>query len=195
MLPPPDLSSEAISTIEKTAEFKLRKGEAFETLVREKQRGNPQFAFLFDTSSPSHAYYQYKLSQLQQAGHGAVHAPPPPPQPAPAYYAPPMVPHPMVPPPPMYHAHPGAPPMPAPVRARAAHPRALLSQLRTFAHALSRVTHPPSRSPVESLSHVLRRARSRRSMGCPPARPCRRHRRPPPWRHRPSPHRARRSPQ
>ena len=43
------------------AEFKVRNGAAFETLIRERQRDNPNFAFLFDTSSPAHAYYLQKV--------------------------------------------------------------------------------------------------------------------------------------
>ena len=46
------------------AEFKVRNGEAFESLIKQKQRDNPKFSFLFDTASPAHAYYQYKVSQV-----------------------------------------------------------------------------------------------------------------------------------
>ena len=49
------------------AEFKVRNGAAFETLIRERQRDNPNFAFLFDTSSPAHAYYLQKVQLAQQA--------------------------------------------------------------------------------------------------------------------------------
>ena len=48
------------------AEFKVRNGAAFETLIRERQRDNPNFAFLFDTSSPAHAYYLQKVQLAQQ---------------------------------------------------------------------------------------------------------------------------------
>ena len=49
------------------AEFKVRNGAAFETLIRERQRDNPNFAFLFDTSSPAHVYYLQKVQLAQQA--------------------------------------------------------------------------------------------------------------------------------
>ena len=51
-----------VATIEKTADYTIRNGEAFESLIREKQRHNPTFSFLFETSSPAHAFYQQKLA-------------------------------------------------------------------------------------------------------------------------------------
>ena len=34
--------------------------------MKEKQRDNPKLAFLFDSSLPAHAYYQYRIAQLQR---------------------------------------------------------------------------------------------------------------------------------
>jgi hypothetical protein len=122
------LTPEQIAAVDKMAEFKVRNGEAFESLIREKQRGNPKFSFLFDAASPAHAYYQYKLQILRQTLLPAQSAPPqpqqhPPVAPSPAY--PPMPPHYQYPPqqhppqhqhpPPAYHA---AAPVPMQVRAR-----------------------------------------------------------------------------
>ena len=47
------------------ADYKVRNGDAFEKMIMDKQRENPKFSFLFDTSSPAHAYYHMKIVQLQ----------------------------------------------------------------------------------------------------------------------------------
>jgi len=57
---PPDV----LAAVDKMADFKVRNGESFEALIREKQRNDPRFAFLFDTTSPAHAYYQFRLATL-----------------------------------------------------------------------------------------------------------------------------------
>mmetsp|Transcript_4154 Transcript_4154/g.9040 ORF Transcript_4154/g.9040 Transcript_4154/m.9040 type:complete len:357 (-) Transcript_4154:598-1668(-) len=60
---PPDV----LAAVDKMADFKVRNGESFEALIREKQRNDPRFAFLFDTTSPAHAYYQFRLATLYHA--------------------------------------------------------------------------------------------------------------------------------
>ena len=101
---PPDM----MATIEKLAEFKVRNGEQFEAMIRQKESNNPKLAFLFDSRSPGHAYYQQKVAQLQKnpvppppppqsanSGQGPPPPPParpPPPPPPPGYAVPPMMP-------------------------------------------------------------------------------------------------------
>ena len=104
----PDLSAEVMAAVDKMAEFKVRNGEAFEKLIREKQRDNPKFAFLFDTSSPAHAYYQQRLQALSQA---AVPPQQQYPQPQMFPHQPPMMPYAQMPP---HFAMAGAPLPPPP---------------------------------------------------------------------------------
>jgi len=59
------LPAEVIATVDKMAEFKVRNGEAFESIIKEKQSGSSKFDFLFDSTSPAHAYYKSKVDQLQ----------------------------------------------------------------------------------------------------------------------------------
>lgn len=61
------LPADVVAAVDKMAEFKAKHGEAFETLIKQKQRDNPKFSFLFDTSSPAHAYYMQKIAHLPQA--------------------------------------------------------------------------------------------------------------------------------
>lgn len=106
---PPDV----LQAVDKLAEFKVRKGPegtAFESMVREKERGNPRFAFLHDMSSPAHAYYQFRLVSLgaAPAAPSMGHLAPPPPLPPPQGWGPPPLP----PPPPQGWGPPQMPPQP-----------------------------------------------------------------------------------
>lgn len=103
---PPQLPPEVLQAVEHLAEYRLSKGDAFEALVREKHRSDPRFAFLFDPSSPGHAYYQARVAQLQ---HQRAPAPPP------MAYAPPPVGYAQ--PPPHYHPGPYMPQPPFPTSA------------------------------------------------------------------------------
>ena len=67
------LPADVVAAVDKMAEFKARHGEAFETLIKQKQRDNPKFAFLFDQSSAAHAYYLHRVAQ-PAAAPGAVGA-------------------------------------------------------------------------------------------------------------------------
>lgn len=103
------LPQEVVSAVDKMAEYQVRNGAQFETLIREKQRDNPKFSFLFDTASPAHGYYQHKLAQLQRSiGMSTpatqLQAPPP----AAPYYAPPQYYPPPAPVPAPYLPQPGA---------------------------------------------------------------------------------------
>ena len=59
-----NLPADVIAAVDKMAEFKFRNGDGFERMIREKHSQDPKFSFLFDTSSPAHAYYQRKLASL-----------------------------------------------------------------------------------------------------------------------------------
>jgi Surp module protein len=52
ILPPPDLRS----FISKTASFVRKNGKPFEDKIKEREKGNPKFTFLF-TTDPYHPYY------------------------------------------------------------------------------------------------------------------------------------------
>ena len=62
-----NLPADVLAAVDKMANFKVRNGESFEALIREKQANDPRFAFLFDTTSAAHAYYQYRLATLYAA--------------------------------------------------------------------------------------------------------------------------------
>ena len=81
------LSAEEIAAVDKMADYKVRNGDAFEALIKQKQQGNPKFAFLFDLASPAHAYYQQRYHQLKAMA--AAAETPPVPQAAPL--APPTI--------------------------------------------------------------------------------------------------------
>jgi hypothetical protein len=49
--------------VEHLASFRLRHGEGFEEMVREKHRGDPRFAFLFERGSLAHAYYEHVVAE------------------------------------------------------------------------------------------------------------------------------------
>ena len=65
---PPPADPEQRRVIEKLAEFRARNGADFEAVVRAKQAGNPQYAFLF-REGPEAAYYRRCLGNLGTAGH------------------------------------------------------------------------------------------------------------------------------
>ena len=139
MVEPAGLPADVIAAVDKMAEFKVRNGDAFESMIRQKQRDNPKFAFLFDTSSPAHAYYQYKLSQFQQ-----TLQPAPQPQPhalpnaAAPYYAPQMLPQPIAPNPQMqqhYHAPAPMPTAPMPMQ-----------------YNMAPQQHPPAARPLSAMT-------------------------------------------
>ena len=71
----PGLTPEMVAAIDKLADFKVKNGEQFEALIRNKQRDNPTFAFLFDEASPGYAYYHRKVQEYTQAGLAALPAP------------------------------------------------------------------------------------------------------------------------
>ncbi|KAL1507217.1 hypothetical protein AB1Y20_008067 [Prymnesium parvum] len=86
------LSAEEIAAVEKMADYKVRNGDQFEALIKQKQQGNPKFAFLFDVASPAHAYYQQRFLQLKAQQHAPQlqqHAPSPRAPPA-AGFGPPL---------------------------------------------------------------------------------------------------------
>ena len=97
---PPPADPEQRRVIEKLAEFRARNGADFEAVVRAKQAGNPQYAFLF-REGPEAAYYRRCLGNLGTAGDphsnppGApVAVPPPPPHPGLQHGRHPPPPHP-----------------------------------------------------------------------------------------------------
>ena len=117
----PPADPEQRRVIEKLAEFRARNGADFESVVRAKQAGNPQYAFL-SREGPEAAYYRRCLANLGVAEHphpnppGApVAVPPPPPHPG-LHHLPHPHPHPHLhpPPPPPPHLRRDLPPPPAP---------------------------------------------------------------------------------
>ncbi|XP_024517616.1 calcium homeostasis endoplasmic reticulum protein isoform X2 [Selaginella moellendorffii] len=94
---PPPQDSELHKRIDKLVEFYVKNGPGFEALMKEKQKENPDYAFLF--GADGHSYYQYKLwitinphlvafnpalNMVNQAiGVSAGITPPPPPPPPP----------------------------------------------------------------------------------------------------------------
>lgn len=50
--------------IDAVAFYVLRDGCAFEQAVMSNEQSNPEFAFLFDTASPEHVYYRWRLYSL-----------------------------------------------------------------------------------------------------------------------------------
>ena len=61
-----ELSEAVRATVEKMAEFRARNGERFEAMIKQKHRGDPKFAFLFDAASAAHQYYQERVRELQK---------------------------------------------------------------------------------------------------------------------------------
>ena len=88
-----ELPADVAAAVDKMAEFKVRNGDAFERMIREKHSNDPKFAFLFDTASAAHAYYQQRVAIIRATAHAATaplsHAVPPPPPPPPAAALPP----------------------------------------------------------------------------------------------------------
>ncbi|KAJ7558748.1 hypothetical protein O6H91_04G053900 [Diphasiastrum complanatum] len=56
---PPPLDYELEKRIEKLVEYVAKNGPQFETMMKEKQIGNPAYAFLF--GAEGHGYYRYRL--------------------------------------------------------------------------------------------------------------------------------------
>lgn len=55
-----------LSLINRTIEFVIREGPAFEALLMNQEMGNSSFAFLFENRSPEHIYYRWRLFSLLQ---------------------------------------------------------------------------------------------------------------------------------
>lgn len=66
-LPPTDLATK--DRIDKLVNYLLRNGHKFEEVIREKQRANPEFSFLF--GGPSQPYYQWRLWLMNASWTGA----------------------------------------------------------------------------------------------------------------------------
>ncbi|KAJ3671359.1 hypothetical protein LUZ60_007438 [Juncus effusus] len=58
--PPPPSDPELQKRIDKLAEYTLKNGPGFESMIREKQSNNPDYSFLF--GGDGYSYYRYKLS-------------------------------------------------------------------------------------------------------------------------------------
>ncbi len=52
---------EVKKTIDLLAQFVATDGDKFENEIKEKERNNEQFSFLFDVNSPLHHYYQWRI--------------------------------------------------------------------------------------------------------------------------------------
>lgn len=154
------LPADERATIDRLAAARLKNGPAFEALIREKQRDDPRFAFLFNPSSPGFQYYcaQVELMASSNQAHisptnGPEARPPPPPQ----SIAPP-------PPPPPKHAHIQPPPPP---------PQTIPPQQKQPTTTASPAPRPLSAlsMPVGLLADVLRaRERRREASGEPRGR-------------------------
>uniref|UniRef100_A0A915DJZ0 SURP motif domain-containing protein n=1 Tax=Ditylenchus dipsaci TaxID=166011 RepID=A0A915DJZ0_9BILA len=73
--PPQDIEHKI--AIEKFAQYVAKNGPAFEEITRQKQHGNPKFAFLF--GQDFHQYYQYRLiCEIQNLQKSGLMAPLPP---------------------------------------------------------------------------------------------------------------------
>ncbi|KAI9346902.1 hypothetical protein BDR26DRAFT_834489 [Obelidium mucronatum] len=59
-------SKETLMRINRTIQFVLLHGPSFEAALMEREKVNPEFAFLFDHTIPEHAYYRWKLFSLLQ---------------------------------------------------------------------------------------------------------------------------------
>ena len=66
--PPPPHDIATRERIDKMAEYIIRNGPQFETMMREKQRGNSEFAFLY--GGPHSDYFRYALYCLSQPRQG-----------------------------------------------------------------------------------------------------------------------------
>lgn len=73
----PPADNDLQKRIDKLVEYACKNGPQFEALMKDKQKENPLYAFLF--GAEGHDYYRYKLWQTLNPG---VSNPPPPPPPA-----------------------------------------------------------------------------------------------------------------
>lgn len=64
MTKPTDL--QLMRIIHRVVERVIKHGHAFETALMEREENNPKFKFLFDSTSPEHIYYRWKLYSLLQ---------------------------------------------------------------------------------------------------------------------------------
>ena len=64
LVPPPPSDPKRVCVLEKLAKFVSDQGKQFEDVVRERQKGDPQFAFLLDKSCTEYQYYSYRVKQL-----------------------------------------------------------------------------------------------------------------------------------
>uniref|UniRef100_A0A0N4ZKE7 Splicing factor 3A subunit 1 n=1 Tax=Parastrongyloides trichosuri TaxID=131310 RepID=A0A0N4ZKE7_PARTI len=63
IFPPPDIRS----IIDKTASFVAQHGEQFETKIKEKERENRKFKFMFP-NDPYHVYYKFQIDSFKKTG-------------------------------------------------------------------------------------------------------------------------------
>ncbi|CAM8970188.1 unnamed protein product [Rhodiola kirilowii] len=70
---PPPSDPELLKRIEKTLEYAIKNGPEFEAMIREKQRDNPAYSFLFGGEGCN--YYQYKLFISTRLPGGPFNAP------------------------------------------------------------------------------------------------------------------------
>uniref|UniRef100_A0A0N5CB43 Splicing factor 3A subunit 1 n=1 Tax=Strongyloides papillosus TaxID=174720 RepID=A0A0N5CB43_STREA len=63
IFPPPDIRS----IIDKTASFVAQHGEHFETKIKEKERENKKFKFMF-SNDPYHVYYRFQIDSFKKTG-------------------------------------------------------------------------------------------------------------------------------
>ncbi|OQV22289.1 U2 snRNP-associated SURP motif-containing protein [Hypsibius exemplaris] len=55
-----------LSTIHRVIEFIVREGPMFEAMLMQREKGNPQYRFLFDNRSNEHVYFRWKLFSILQ---------------------------------------------------------------------------------------------------------------------------------
>uniref|UniRef100_A0A7E4ZVE5 Splicing factor 3A subunit 1 n=1 Tax=Panagrellus redivivus TaxID=6233 RepID=A0A7E4ZVE5_PANRE len=72
--PPPDIRS----IVDKTANFVAKNGVEFENKIKEREALNPKFAFL-SPNDPYHAYYKFKVKEVESNEINGIKAPPAPP--------------------------------------------------------------------------------------------------------------------
>uniref|UniRef100_A0A7N0RCQ9 Uncharacterized protein n=1 Tax=Kalanchoe fedtschenkoi TaxID=63787 RepID=A0A7N0RCQ9_KALFE len=70
---PPPSDPELLKRIEKTLEYAIKNGPEFEAMIREKQRDNPAYSFLF--GGEGYNYYQYKLFFSTRPPNGPFNSP------------------------------------------------------------------------------------------------------------------------
>ena len=60
------LTARLLQTVNLTADYVAKLGHVFEKQVMIKESGNPEFNFMFETTSPDHFYYRWKVYSLSQ---------------------------------------------------------------------------------------------------------------------------------